>query len=166
MVLSDIRKALKSVVHDLQSFGVEDVEAYIYRLLFFDTVFHNKDRHTNNYSFLMSKDGTIKPAPLFDFGMAFGANTHTLFDPPKLFFQSSQDVLTFLNKEHGSCGWTVWGIPECLTFSQSDLQSLFDEAAEYYRKNELDAVKFSLCQTVLDFPDFFPNLDAESISKL
>lgn len=111
-------------------------------------------------------DGHIKPAPLFDFGMAFGGNIYARFDPPKLFFHSGQDVLSFLKKERDPSEWDVWGIPDCLMFSQADFKSFFDEAATFYTVDELDVMKYALCETVLDFPAFFKHLDPIQITKL
>ena len=159
-------KAVNAVIRDLQKAGVTSASSYIHRLLFFDTVFRNTDRHANNYSFLQMPDHTIEPAPLFDFGMAFGANTHALFEPPKLFFPSGQDVMHFLYQECDRHEWNMWGVPDYLLFSQTDFDSFIAEAALYYTANELELIKYSLCEAVLDFPDIFPNLDAIQISKL
>lgn len=159
-------KSIKAVVRDLKKMGIDSAESYLHQQLFFDTVFQNSDRHTNNYSFIQMSGGEIQPAPLFDFGMAFGSNTCTQYDPPKLFFRSGQDALSFLKKERGTSSWKIWGIPDHLPFSIKDFEDFVKEASLLYTENELSQLKYALCGAVLNFPDFFPNLDVIHISSL
>ena len=98
--------------------------------------------------------------------MAFGSNTCTQYDPPKLFFRSGQDALSFLKKERGTSSWKIWGIPDHLPFSIKDFEDFVKEASLLYTENELSQLKYALCGAVLNFPDFFPNLDVIHISSL
>lgn len=50
----------------------EEIEAYWYRMLQFDFLICNEDRHTNNFGFIYdTKAGKYNFAPLFDHGVAF-----------------------------------------------------------------------------------------------
>lgn len=160
-----VEKAIHTIIHDLKKIGVRSAGTYIYAMIFFDTIFHNIDRHTNNYSFLSLSDGSIRPAPLFDYGMSFDVTLHARFTPPKLLFHSAQDAVSFLRRECSEHGMGKWGIPDALLFSETDFEAFCSEAVKYYTDNELCIVKSVLCETVLDFPDLFPNLEPTRLVK-
>lgn len=49
----------------------DEVMGYFSNLIKLDAIILNEDRHTNNISFIKSRDGTYKCSPIFDNGLSF-----------------------------------------------------------------------------------------------
>ena len=57
--------------------GYEDFGSYLTKILQLDAVTKNDDRHFNNISFILDKEGNYRPAPIFDNGGAFLSDQYT-----------------------------------------------------------------------------------------
>lgn len=61
--------------------------------------------------------------------------------------------------------WNNWGIPEHFVFSDQNFYDFFEEAKSFYEEDEVRRIQQALCRTVVNFPDFFLNLNAIRLQK-
>lgn len=65
-------------------FLLKEFRNYYFELLLVDSVVNNRDRHNSNYSFLLSDNGTLKPAPIFDLNNSMSKEDQiSLLDPKR-----------------------------------------------------------------------------------
>lgn len=57
--------------------GCKDFGSYLTKILQLDAVTKNDDRHFNNISLILDKEGNYRPAPIFDNGGAFLSDQYT-----------------------------------------------------------------------------------------
>lgn len=62
---------LKNAVVGLMNmvYGI-DTEYYLSYMIYLDAIALNEDRHLRNIAFILSRDGALKPTPIFDYGLS------------------------------------------------------------------------------------------------
>lgn len=53
---------------------------WLFRVLTLDVMFRNTDRHLSNLGFIADRQGNLRPAPIFDNGLAIGVSEGTYYD--------------------------------------------------------------------------------------
>ena len=78
IVPMDIEEKIRFFVDKvIETTGYEDFGVYLTNMLQLDAVTKNDDRHFNNISFIMGKNGKFRPAPIYDNGGAFLSDQYT-----------------------------------------------------------------------------------------
>lgn len=119
------------------SLGIKDVESFLDKLIVFDFIIANEDRHFNNFGFIRDAKSLefISPAPIFDSGASFGFDkltsdiktNHGVVSKP--FKQDPREQLKLVK----SFGWLDIS---ALNIIKKDILSLFKKFESKYLDND------------------------------
>ena len=120
-----------------QSLGIKDAEAFLDRLIVFDFIIANEDRHLNNFGFIRDAKTLefVGPAPIFDSGASFG------FDKLTIDIKAYKEIISKPFKEKPQEQLQLvkdfsWLSLESLNNIKSKLPSLFNKYQSKYLDND------------------------------
>lgn len=125
---------------------LENVGAYITTMLELDAFFLNEDRHTNNIAFILNDDtGKYSFCPYFDFGLSLLADTTEDYS-------LGENIYNLIDKVHAKpfsddfdeqldAAQELYDNYLKFDFTNKDIETVFDEVAEYYSQEIIQRVK-------------------------
>ena len=125
-----------------QYLGIKDVELFLDKLIVFDYIIANEDRHFNNFGFIRdaSSLNIISPAPIFDSGASFG------FDKLTSDIKANRDIISKPFKQNPLEQLKLvksfdWINISSLNMIKKDLLSLFSKyESKYLDKDRINAI--------------------------
>ena len=146
----DTEERIKRTVRFIEkATKLKKVGQYITMMLELDAFFLNEDRHTNNIAFILNDDtGEYRFCPYFDFGLSLLADTTE--DCPM-----GEDIYQLIDKIQAKPFSTdfdtqleaaihLYGDRLKLSFTNADIENVFDEVKDYY-----DAQTITRTKTIL-----------------
>ena len=127
--VNKIAEAIKNVIDK------PTLTDYIGRLLYFDSLIVNEDRHWHNITFLRDCDGKVRPAPVFDNGASFFSDSSRDYPFELEFCYEKVKAKPFSTsfEAQAAAAHKLMKTPICtLTFATidySDLEEVYDREA-------------------------------------
>ncbi len=133
-----------------QSLGIKNVESFLDKLIVFDFIIANEDRHLNNFGFIRDAKTLefVEPAPIFDSGASFG------FDKLTIDIKASKNIISKPFKEKPQEQLQLvkdfsWLHLESLNSIKSKLPSLFSKyQSKYLDKDRINVIVDSTIERI------------------
>lgn len=158
-------ESMRTFVEEIEKYtGIENFGQYLTKMLEFDAILLNDDRHMSNICVIRDKENqTYSPGPVFDHGHAFGLWRARLIRPVEQLKEETESVpfsRSFDAQMH--VAEKLYGGQQLkLTYSAEDLEKSLRKCEEYYQQDVINYVKDVALIQMDQYRDYFYGKERE-----